>query len=362
MFGLNTTWYSVAIKKPNTKEYLYWNSYDYPHKTQFLQGTDIDLWLQLQRGRTLQKWTHWAVYNDQLPHYIKECGFLKGINNSGHCKGVVMWNNEKVGWLIHSIPKFPSTFNNFTIDAAELKFAQSMIYIELPVKYKLQVMNQLAMMDAQLYEFNGDDCIIPLTLLKTPRSDCITENVVIDMFKNTIMKRKATDVIQLPLWGVSAYHCAKNRNYCRDFYETIACLRKVTTLADGDIRPSPNHFGARERSMKLTDNKIPILCETWTNGEGQRLGDCETVRNIIGFSTWKSTVDHSKWAIEWSDTSNKVSWFCCCNAPKPLYRVCIGDLNHMSSQMVRGGGGIIIDGNKALWQCFMSECVRIVPT
>jgi hypothetical protein len=68
------------------------------------------------------------------------------------------------------------------------------------------------------------------------------------------------------------------------------------------------------------------LCETWIRGHA--CVNDENVRNntsiTVGNATYSSSHDHSKYACNYADI------------------VYIGDLNRMTSQFHRGGGGIVI--------------------
>ncbi len=65
--------------------------------------TNIQDWLEnVLAPRYEKSWTGCICYNDQPPD---------GSNpsNVGHCKGVVLWNENLVGWLIHSFPRWPKS-------------------------------------------------------------------------------------------------------------------------------------------------------------------------------------------------------------------------------------------------------------
>lgn len=60
---------------------------------------DVDEWISSVMGS--HNWTGWYMYSDDPPCKIR---FVP----QGHCKGIVLWNEHVVGWMIHSIPQWPT--------------------------------------------------------------------------------------------------------------------------------------------------------------------------------------------------------------------------------------------------------------
>ena len=60
--------------------------------------------------------------------------------------------------------------------------------------------------------------------------------------------------------------------------------------------------------------------------------------------SWNTTVDHSKWAITIPDAGGR--------ANVSMAGVCIGDMNRMQAQSLRGGGAVCFTQNAALWRMF----------
>lgn len=92
-------------------------------------------------------------------------------------------------------------------------------------------------------------------------------------------------------------HIAKARHWGQDLYEHL-----------------PRRFGGEWK------------CETWIRGHG--CTDSHAVKDahqiIWGSTSYKRTQDHSKYACS-------------------LNHVCIGDINRMTSQFHRGGGGVVVE-------------------
>jgi len=97
-------------------------------------------------------WDGWVAYNDETQ--------LTNKRSKGHCKGILTWNKNKIGWLIHSVPDFPTNLTSTTISPilpSELMYGQSFVYIEMKyTKEKLeQVLQQIHWMDANIYLENN---------------------------------------------------------------------------------------------------------------------------------------------------------------------------------------------------------------
>lgn len=227
-------------------------------------------------------WKGELFYNDHPP--FKKNAF----SNGGHCKGIVVWNNEKVGWLIHSVPKFPSVFLN-EIPSAECIYGQSFAWIVLPINKKKDILSQLQLMGAHVYH-DPSNAFIHISMRPSPENACR----IIELDNNI-------------------FHIAKNESWGKDLFE------------DGIVPAFPNTQWKTETwsrpGQPPTKNVDRIEEVNWSVGN-------------IHFS-YNEHNDYSKWAI--SDKEH----------------VWIGDINAMSSQFHRGGGGIIIK-NTALFRTFYS--------
>ena len=61
---------------------------------------------QLTNPRVVhQGWTSWALYNDNPPQRKSKAS---RSTDTGHCKGVLVWNADHVGWLVHTVPLWPA--------------------------------------------------------------------------------------------------------------------------------------------------------------------------------------------------------------------------------------------------------------
>lgn len=220
------------------------------------------------------KLNNWIVYNDENPN----------DDNAGstfaHAKGILAWNNNIITWLIHSVPKFPESFdgtNKFPdINHSELEYGQSFIFIKLDIKNLENILTQLFIMKPNIY----------------------ISNFNYDNFKK-LHKKNEYKILKI---NEKIYHVTKSHIYNKDLYEDILI---------------PNFGG-------------PCYTETWVRGHHCTENEqCKMINKI----SWNNgieyihTQDHSKYC--YSDKN----W------------VMVGDLNRMTSQFKRGGGGIIIKDN-----------------
>ena len=172
------------------------------------------------------------------------------------------------------------------IPHAECVYAQSFIWIVLPIEKLSDILLQLQLIHSHVYH-DPSNVFVPL--------------------KHHPLEENSLRMIQL---SENIYHIAKHEIWKKDLFE------------DGLVIEFPG-------SKWMT--------ETW----GRPLQSPTTNVGRIKKIQWKDISydehqDHSKWAISDKET--------CC--------VWIGDINAMTSQFHRGGGGLVIKGDKDLWDKF----------
>ena len=222
-------------------------------------------------------WQNWQIYNDETSHL--------GDNHhkKGHCKGIVAWNSSRISWLCHSVPNFPRLFSGDSIseiEPGELIYGQSFQYIELDFTVDLltRILNQLKIMEAHIYiEQLNMNTFNQLYLLKS----------------KTICELKLSDTIT---------HIAKSPSYHIDIYNDVLASHypNVEWYVESWVRG--HHIDIRLDSALIKDIKKLHFDET----------------------EYKETQDHSKWA---TTKNGEYYW--------------VGDLNRMTSQYSRGGGGFV---------------------
>jgi len=126
------------------------------HKDNFIP-CDVNEWISQLYKNTA--WTGWLIYNDELPK-----GYDVSIHK-GHCKGILTWNETHVGWLVHSVPRFPSHFTGVSvsiIEPSELLYGQSFVYVErrTDLAFLKKVIAQIFHMNATIY-MKCNEIIVP---------------------------------------------------------------------------------------------------------------------------------------------------------------------------------------------------------
>lgn len=274
--------WSVALKAPNGRRVQWMES----EKTGEWQQSDeggaaltIDTWAH--RTLLAEDWDGWIMYNDEPPKQ-------KPIGTCGHCKGVVVWNAQKAGWLIHSVPLWPPAFEE-QLDGREMmdnigddqvKFGQSFAWLDIPRADLAAVLQHVSIMQPQVYVV------------------CDTEG----LWKPS--KSKGGQIAWLEL-GEGVRHVAKNRQWGK-------CLFKEGLNAE---------LGG------------PCIAETWCRPKPTPTSDVWNAI-VLGWPESKPMVayhesqDHSKYAV---------------SQPPAKAWTYVGDINNMKSQWKRGGGGLVLE-------------------
>lgn len=273
--------FTVALKAPRgTHAQFTGSAYD---GWQYDARFDINAWLASQLNA--DDWTGWVLYNDEPPGEAERSG-------GGHCKGIVAWTEEKVGWMIHSVPKWPDTFGTEQlpeIRPAECEYGQSFVWLTLPIQSRDDILGQIRLMQAHVYEDTHSQ--------HKPRQRAPTAD-------------KQLQTIQL---SQNVFHIGKHSKWGMDLYE---------------------------------DGIVPVFKGNWVTETWSRPGQPPTKRvGRVGRVRWarpspaityNDDMDHSKWAVSCGKKSNHMYSY-------------IGDINAMESQFHRGGGGVVIrDAN--LWK------------
>ena len=197
----------------------------------------------------------------------------------GHCKGLVAWNDTHVSWLCHSVPNFPLKFTGSTISDIE---KSELIYGQSFHYYEcLITTNLIQSIFHQLHIMDACPIIEHYIGNQTWQS----ENSKDKSISKLIFNDKMSHIAKSPLVEVDIYSQYLVNNYPAQW--------KVESWIRGFI--------------------IKNQCSL--------LQDIDTI--FFKDFQYKESQDHSKWAV-----SDK-EWYW------------VGDLNRMTSQFHRGGGGFI---------------------
>jgi deoxyribonuclease-2 len=286
---------SVALKKPNGTSYGWTNVLPSPSDG-WVQEEDVNVWIRHMMSR--HPYRNWLFYNDDEPDNEKGTN----VHSRGaHAKGVVVWNDNVIGWLIHSVPNYPERIYQDSglrfpdILKSQLIYGQSFCYIEIGYQPStLQcIFSQLKKMDAHVYDEHNEH-----------NED--TEDNQKEQKESDDEKSENNKIVNVHKMGENIFHLSKNSKWGKDLYEDFIC-----DYINEDI-----------------------LCETWAKPSipsSPRVKNVKTCR--WSDVEYTSTNDHSKYAVSMNQES---PW------------VFIGDINRMESQSRRGGGGLLIKNND-LW-------------
>jgi len=253
----------------------------------FIPQSDVCQWVERQFAG--KKFTHYINYNDE--HEDKMCAI------GGHCKGCIAWNDNEICWLIHSVPKFMVAFNdeghvdvdNTTIHHSEEIYGQSFVFLSgIPIEQLTDILQQLSIMKP-FVDKRASTASLPE----------LSHEVILSVQVSSISLSNDSTI----------HHVAKSpKNHIDIFSEMIQPAFGGTWHCETWIR---GHVCLN--SARIIDNKH--ITFTPLNPYADAI-------------SYKSSQDHSKYA---------------CNGEDLVY---IGDLNRMTSQYCRGGGGVIIKNPK----------------
>lgn len=291
--------YNIALKLPNGNAFYAYNN----NNKLWEYGENINTWIRSFLN-ILNEYSLIA-YNDDEPDDERGANLH---SRGAHAKGVVGYDEKNIVWMIHSIPNYPDFNENKenkieivdemttqrliwnNIDPSQLIYGQSIIILKFSYSE-----TQLESIYNQLNVMNAHIYYNTSNYSRNPINS----------------KKDSLTLIRLIDLGEDIKHLSKHEKWGKDLFEHLS-----------------------------TELDITVLCETWCKPASPSTNRVKNVRTVkwnekLSYST---TNDHSKYAVSM-------------NEDKPY--VFIGDINHMDSQLRRGGGAVIIK-NKELWKAFHS--------
>ena len=302
--------YWVIIKKPKGTEYFYYDSND---KTFDISPNSLnDTSIGALSYTTNQLWhtdSNYVIYNDQIPkQYMINNLINDTINdtindlmkynmrnttyNYGHTKGFFAFDKNNNGfWITHSIPLFPvgpeKIDNYIGLGSNSWTYAQNMLCLSVNANTINELSNKFLLNKPQIYD----------SKLITNTYKYINE--LVDGKYST--EEKCEYEIFTTKNGMNFKVFAKTAEWNNDLYSECITLNE----------------------------KDSLWVESWIRGSAEGpicpISDYDTLDikylNFGNNNSWSETQDHSKWAI----TVNK-------------YVICMGDINRMTTQYLRGGG------------------------
>ncbi|KAE9553864.1 hypothetical protein FO519_002905 [Halicephalobus sp. NKZ332] len=224
----------------------------------------------------------------------------------GHTKGVLFFDKTGGFWLIHSVPKFPPTDSYSYPDSGTI-YAQSILCLSFDYSQLRRIGTQLYFNHPSIYKSQ-----IP-TSFASDNPDLAS--VIGGQYKKGVPY--SSTVVLTTSGGQDFTSFAKSADFNQDLYASL-------------VAPSL---------------QAPLNVETWRRGSAVPLNctakypvlDAQEMK-VGSTAEFKYTHDHSKIAVSSSTT-------------KPY--VCVGDINRMKSQFVRGGGTVCLNSNK-VWKAYSS--------
>lgn len=240
----------------------------------------------------------YAMYNDDPTG--------SASSSRAHSKGVLLFDDTKGFWLVHSFPKWPGSVEDGYAGLSSTTYGQSF----LCVTFELSVLEKIA----------------SIQLMQWPEvySSGVSDDLAgkLPNFASWIGRGKSTlDSASTPLRsysGLSFTHYGKSKACACDLYEDIVAPGVGSGLLVESWQRQEKMPNFCTPSFKYSVQNVSLV--TMSNGR-----------------SWKETQDHSKWAISSSGD----------------YTACIGDINRMYSQEKRGGGTLCYQ-NRDLWSAFNS--------
>jgi len=244
-----------------------------------------------------------AMYNDEEVEDSPDFDPKKAVQ-FGHTKGVTFFNKTNGIWLVHSVPKFPDA-THYVYPESGTNYGQSMLCMTLSYAQLKNVGTQLFYNHAKLYSSS-----LP-TSMASDNADLA--QFIAGHYKSGTPTTSTIDLVTVG--GVHFRSFAKSADFNQDLYQSL-------------VAPSL---------------QAPLNVETWRRGSPVTL-DCSSQFRVLDAQTMKIgssmtysyTKDHSKLAV---------------SAVSTMPYVCIGDINRMTSQYVRGGGTVCISDN-FVWRAY----------
>ncbi|KAM8870783.1 deoxyribonuclease-2-alpha isoform 2-T3 [Spinachia spinachia] len=264
----------------------------------------------------------YVLYNDQRPE--DDFGDPRAAGSSkrgGHTKGVVLLDGKQGFWLVHSTPHFPPVRGEgrFYYPDSGVNNGQNFLCVTYPLQHFQAVGEQL-----QINEPNVYDCDVPGSLASAVPSLaalCGRKGLILPPTK-TASNRSVTLTSKD---GTKFISFAKGASFDHDLYHSWVAPRLGSDL----------------------------LVQFWVRSTGILPSDCSlgwkvldvTLINPGSTFTFKTSQDHSKWAVSPAAAGAGGGW------------VCVGDINRNEAEERRGGGTVCLR-DPAVWKAYRAAALE----
>lgn len=313
--------FSICIKHPDSLNY---QIIDKKSSNWIIFKDNINDWINHKLKQ--ENWTSYILYNDEIDSTVS-------TNSTNQSKGILLWNENSISWLIHSIPKWPlKLFDN--IPKCEYKYVHTLIFMTFHIDNLSNIIDQIKLMQSNIYETSNYNYI--------PR-------------KRAPALDKCVKIIEL---GKNMYHIAKHNKISKNLFKDIIietygnkdnkeyvylCKSRTDYTTKNDKNIVDDIVDDIENIDIIYLNKV-IIPKTFNSKISkfalhQPILNNEIVLNIIDETiAVDNIIDKSKWAIS---SSIENPW------------VCISDLNNRLIDNTKSGGGIVIV-DRDIWRLMMN--------
>uniref|UniRef100_A0A3Q2STM9 deoxyribonuclease II n=1 Tax=Fundulus heteroclitus TaxID=8078 RepID=A0A3Q2STM9_FUNHE len=274
-------------------------------RSQFLvnttQGAMANTLDQLYKGKAyMVRLSVYALYNDGPPA-------LKYIYNYGHTKGVLLFDRAQGFWLSHTIPHFPSfPERGYQYPSSGKHNGQTALCVTYQYAQFLNIAQQLAYVYPRFY-----NCSVPTVFsADLPQLLQLCKGSKLPLTSNRGVK---------PLFSVGGekfLSFVKSELFVDDIYTGwVAQVLDTDLLAQTwqtQGRELPSNCSLPKHTMNIKRTRLPPAVQ------------------------FQSHYDHSKW---------------CVSRVYEDHVTCLGDLNRVKAQMLRGGG-LICSYNPVIYKAF----------
>lgn len=277
-----------------------------------------------QTSKTTSSKLGYILYNDQAD---------KVSLTKGHTKGVIIFNENKAIWIVHSIPHFPPkpSDSGYQIHSSQCVYGQQFFCMSIKPMELEKIGQQLLYTFPQVY-----DSYIPEFAKEAPH------------FKN-LLKVLNNEHAEMKPWSNLNYFTTSGG-------EKLLSIAKYTDFED-DLYTA----------LVAPTLEADMYTETWNNGAGTLESNCSNVFNYqvhnieqIKFDSFgvRFSVhhDHSKWAVTTDKRANSF-WFD--RSAKEI--ACIGDINRQEEQFKRAGGTVCFMDNRNVWEQYSKIVDQVEP-
>lgn len=269
----------------------------------------------------------YILYNDQEPS--QDFGD-RWVDNSGsgggHTKGVVLLDKNQGFWLVHSTPRFPpeQQVGQYYYPDSGMKNGQNFICVTYPLDRFQTIGEQLQINQPHVY-----DCDVPESLASlVPALAAVCKKQHLSGQISPHIKPVSNRSVTLTSKeGTNFISFAKGASFDNDLYHSW-----VAPTLQSDL-----------------------LVQFWIHSRGILPSDCSQGWKVLDIAvihpgqtfTFKSSQDHSKWAV----------------SPKAAVQgsgggwVCVGDINRNEAEEKRGGGTVCLQ-DPVVWKAYRTAAME----